>query len=107
MSGAEFKLVPPPRLFVDGFDPHHPMGAARLVRRERYAWPGGYALALVLDDGAQLCPDCVAKEWDLICSAHRHKSRDGWRPAGYAVHEAPETDEHCDHCDALIAAAAE
>lgn len=41
----------------------HPMGAARFVRRERYAWPGGYELALIMSDGALLCADCVRENF--------------------------------------------
>lgn len=40
----------------------HPMGAARYVRRERYAWPGGYALALIMDD-ACACDHCGREVW--------------------------------------------
>jgi hypothetical protein len=90
--------------FADTVRREHPMGAARIVRRERYAWPGGYALALVLTDGALLCPDCVTKEWRLVSAAHR--SRDnagGWRPLGLEICEAPDQDVICDHCGDLIA----
>lgn len=38
---------------------NHPMGAARLVRRDRYAFPGGYPLVLITTDSGTLCPDCV------------------------------------------------
>ena len=52
----------------------------RAMARERYAWPGGYALALVTTDGGILCPDCVRAEY--------------W--------EGPEL---CDHCGASIGGA--
>jgi hypothetical protein len=91
--------------FRDTVRREHPMGAARIVRRERYAWPGGYALALVLEDGACLCPACTAAEWAQISFSHRHHLRDGWRPAGLEICEAPEEDVTCDHCGATIAEA--
>lgn len=78
----------------------HPMGAARIVRRERYAWPGGYPLALLLADGELLCPDCVAAEWAQVSFAHRHHLSDGWRPAAYVILDDPEPEapEICAHC---------
>lgn len=79
-----------------------PMGAARYVRRERYAWPGGYALALVMTDGALLCPDCVAAEYRQISYSARHKLPDGWAPAGVACENAAETEETCAHCGKII-----
>jgi hypothetical protein len=82
-------------------DLNHPMGAARIVRREKYAWPGGYPLALVLTDGALLCPACVAAEFSQVSYAHRHRINDGWRPAGLAVLYDAQDDgasETCAHC---------
>jgi hypothetical protein len=77
-----------------------PMAAARLVRRERYAWPGGYPLALIMDDGEALCPDCVAAEYPQIARAHQYRHNNGWRPAGYIVLE--EGTEICAHCYRVI-----
>ena len=76
-----------------------PMGAARIVRRERYGWPGGYPLALVLSDGALLCPDCVAQEFSQVSYSARHKLHDGWRPEGLTVLEDCESTETCAHCE--------
>ena len=91
--------------FRDSVNRDHPMGAARIVRRERFAWPGGYSLALLTDDGGILCPDCVAAEFSQISRAHHAGLRDGWRPIGLIIFEAPETDEFCAHCDKQIAVA--
>ena len=91
------------RAFEATVDRRAPMGAARIVRRERFAWPGGYALALVTHDGALLCPQCVAANYPAISAAHRHKLRDGWQPEALAILEAPEQPEPCDHCGRIIA----
>ena len=75
-----------------------------MVRRDRYAWPGGYALALVTADGALLCPDCVAAEWSQIAADNRsaYRTGTGWKPAGITgAHESDET-EHCAHCGRII-----
>lgn len=80
----------------------HPMGAARYVRMERYAWPGGYATALLTSDGGLLCPDCVASEWPQIAYSNRHKLRDGWRPAGIISESETDDSAVCDHCGRVI-----
>lgn len=106
-DNPELRRLAREQAFRATVDRSHPMGAARIVRRERYAWPGGYPLALVLTDGAVLCPACVAAEWAQISRAHRHHLRDGWAPAGLSIEEAPEHDVTCDHCGVTIAQAAE
>ena len=105
MSAFDLARLRRDQAFRDTVKRAHPMGAARIVRRERYAWPGGYPLVLVLTDGAVLCPACVSSEWASISSAHRHKSRDGWRPSAIDYVEAPEVDVVCDHCSTVIASA--
>ena len=89
--------------FRDTVDRAKPMGAARIVRRERYAWPGGYPLVLVLTDGAVLCPTCVTAEWGSISWGTRHYLRNGWEAAGLDILEAPDAEVICDHCGTTIA----
>ena len=79
-----------------------PIEAAKLVAREKYAWPGGYPLILVMDDGAALCPDCVRSEFRRIAYSTRNGLRDGWRAAGYQIEECPDEDERCAHCAKVI-----
>ena len=88
--------------FFDVLNRSHPMAAARIVRREKFAWPGGYAMALVVNDGECLCPKCVAENFAQISFAHRQKQNDGWRPVGYEIMEGGET-ETCAHCGNEIA----
>ena len=98
----EFARITIAQAFRDTVNRDHPMGAARIVRREMYAWPGGYPLVLVMDDGAVLCPVCVASEYRQISQAHREKHGNGWKPMGLMIIEAEEDDVTCAHCDALI-----
>lgn len=79
-----------------------PMGAARYVRRERYAFPGGYPLALMTTDGGLLCPDCVASEFAQVSYEHRHKCDGGFRPAGVVCGADTEEDMVCDHCGKVM-----
>ncbi|MBB5357553.1 hypothetical protein HDE76_000735 [Rhodanobacter sp. ANJX3] len=90
------------RNYMEALQHGHPMAAARMVRRERYAWPGGYALALVTTDGGVLCPDCVRDQWASVSWSHRVGCSDGFRPA--AVTAECDTDEGvtCDHCSRVI-----
>lgn len=90
--------------------PLHVMGgtieaAIEKVATERFAWPGGYALGLVMDDGACLCGACVAAEKDRILESTRNKDGDGWTAEGVFhadADDARDDESHppttCDHC---------
>lgn len=79
------------------------LAIAKQVARDRFEWPGGYAMFLVMADGGVLCPACVRKEW---CSIVRYtfwnQPGSGWMPAG--IDHTGNTDEEtrCDHCDEVI-----
>lgn len=65
---------------------------------EAYAWPGGYPIFYLCDDGGILCPSCCNTERELIDSAY---PRDGWNVVGAGVnYEDP--DMYCDHCGKRI-----
>ena len=68
------------------------------LRAGGFAWPGGYALAFVTDDGAALCYECARKEFHNIVWSIRNKCSDGWRVIG--LMNTADCDEpiHCDHC---------
>lgn len=59
-----------------------------------YAWPGGYPLLYVLDDGESLCSDCVNDPSNPI---HEGGEPDGWRLEGCEIHweGSPATCAHC------------
>ena len=78
---------------------------AKFVAREKYAWPGGYALALVMADGEMLCPGCIRTSWREIVQAHLWADNRGdpaWTPIG--VMHSGESDEElqCAHCSNAI-----
>lgn len=63
---------------------------------ERFAWPGGYEMFFVTDDGGVLCSPCVVENWnEVIVEAD---PGDGWFIA--AVDHDGNLDEpvNCDHC---------
>lgn len=83
-----------------------PMAAARVVRRERFAWPGGYELALIMEDGALLCAPCVESNWHEIASANLsrrfHRAPvSGWEPIGLTSAAESEPD-YCTHCNRTL-----
>ena len=81
------------------YNRRRPIDQARQVARDKYAWPGGYQLAVVTTDGGILCPECVRAEWFNIADSDRREIDDGWRPMGAdIVHEGEET-QYCDHCN--------
>lgn len=67
-----------------------------------YAWPGGYPIGYVTDDGEMLCADCVNTRTEV----HYAGDADGWRVDGFlafgATTDYPDDDERCAHCNAVI-----
>lgn len=55
------------------------------VRAGKYAWPGGYPLYFICDDGEAVCFDCAKKEAHNVLSALNDKRSDGWRVTGCDV----------------------
>lgn len=49
------------------------------VRQGSYAWPGGYPLFFVMDDGACLNPSTVRDHYRQVLKSVRSKHNDGWR----------------------------
>ena len=66
------------------------------LRAGAYAWPGGYPLYFITDDGAALSFQTVRDNLRTILDSVRWEIRDGWRVIGCAVnwedHEL--TDSH-------------
>lgn len=72
--------------------------------RQPYAWPGGYPLILVMNDGECLCADCARSSFRAIVNSTKHRVRDGWDAAGVEVFwEGPVM--YCAHCNASIESA--
>lgn len=85
-----------PHVFIE-YD-STPLDTARQIAREKYAWPGGYQLAAIMDDGGLVCSDCVVSEYRQIIHDTKHGWPTGWRVAGVTC-EAEMEDEACSHCD--------
>lgn len=72
------------------------------IRAGAYAWPGGYQLAFLCDDGATLCFDCARKEVRQIIPAIAGRDKSGWRVvACYNVDDC-ESYTACDNCNVVL-----
>lgn len=68
-------------------------------KAEPYAWPGGYPIGYVCNDGELLCAACVN---DPSNPVHLDGEPDGWRIEGYSVLHESENGEWCAHCNKLL-----
>jgi len=69
-----------------------------------YAWPGGYPIFYVCDDGGCLCPKCVNKEIEQIDESVKTNARDGWRVDAADINYE-DANLYCDNCNEFIEAA--
>lgn len=66
-----------------------------------YAWPGGYPLIYLMDDGEVLCPHCAN---DTSNPIHEGGGADGWRIDAQEIHwEGGPL--FCAHCNRTIESA--
>jgi hypothetical protein len=70
--------------------------------REKYAWPTGYPLSIVLEDAECLCPACAKQEYRQIAWATIVQDKGGWAAIGAQV-EHGESECVCCHCGEVIA----
>lgn len=71
------------------------------VHKERYAWPGGYPLYAITNDGAAICYQCCGEERYCIATT---TGSDGWCLIGMDINW-DEGDLLCDHCGDKIESA--
>jgi hypothetical protein len=55
------------------------------LRSGEFAWPGGYQLYFITDDGAALSFEAVRENLKSVIWSIRHKVSDGWRVIGCEV----------------------
>lgn len=53
--------------------------------RHPYAFPGGYEIVFVCNDGEILCHDCVRNNWRGVLESTKKDIKDGWNITGYAT----------------------
>lgn len=73
-------------------------------RRGPYAWPGGYPVYAICNDGKLLCWQCLKAERRLILEACREPEyRTGWELAGFDI--LWEGLESCGNCGRTLGSA--
>jgi hypothetical protein len=82
----------------------HTVGIVKVTARDRYAWPGGYPLFVVMADGDAMCCACARKNFGLIGRATRDNSRNGWAASGSAINWE-DADLVCCNCNGAIQSA--
>lgn len=76
----------------------------KAIRQGSHAWPGGYPLFYICDDGGALCYNCAKTERRNVLESINTKSRDGWRVVAVDINwEDPYL--YCDNCDDRIESA--
>lgn len=71
------------------------------VARDRFAWPGGYSLVLLMHDGQTLCCACAEDNLGAILRDTIGETRDessGWCASAAAVADDDDDAETCAHC---------
>ncbi len=76
----------------------------RVFRNGPYAWPGGYPLYFVTDDGAALPFNAARENRRAIINSIAYALRDGWRIVAVYVNWEEE-DLMCDHTGERIPSA--
>lgn len=76
----------------------------RAIRAGKFAWPGGYPLYFICDDGEALCCDCAKKKRRNILESIAHNHRSGWRVVALDINYEDDT-LFCAHCNAQIESA--
>ena len=62
------------------------------LRDNPFAWPGGYPIVAIMDDGESLCSKCINDS-----EVHEGGEPDGWRYEGSAIYWEGEP-LICAHC---------
>ena len=72
--------------------------------RQPYAWPGGYPLFAICNDGGCLCKTCAKENAKQIIESTRREYRDGWQVEAIDVNWE-DTGLYCDNCSQPIESA--
>ena len=74
------------------------------LRSGEYAWPGGYPLFFIADDGESLSFEAVRDNLRSVIHSMRHGVNDGWRVVGCDVNWE-DASLYCDHTGKRIGSA--
>jgi hypothetical protein len=72
--------------------------------KNKYAWPGGYPLCVVMSDGEVICTTCAKDNLSTIAHSTAHHLRGDWQAIGVEVNWE-DTSLYCAHCNNRIESA--
>lgn len=72
--------------------------------RDKYAWPGGYPLYIVTEDGGALSIDAARANWAQIVRSTLTQAGDGWQAVGAEINYE-DGELICDHSGVRIESA--
>ena len=81
------------------------MNSVRIVARNPFAWPGGYPVALLVNDGELLCHTCVKENYRQILTSTRDRDNNGWTALSFMILEGMAKDygfTDCANCGKTI-----
>ncbi len=79
--------------------------AVKRAIREPFAWPGGYPVYTIMQDGGMLCPVCAKGNFSAIVKATKTHGQSGWEAAGSDI--LWEGEGQCAHCGKILETAYE
>lgn len=71
------------------------------IRQGPYAWPGGYPIYFITDDGEAISYDTVKSEYRLILKSVKDRTNDGWRVVAVDINWEDD-DLYCCHSNEKI-----
>ena len=86
--------------------PNTPIEWLEWYKGNPFAWPGGYTLCAVMDDGELLCHSCTVENFDQIREDTETRGTvTGWRFQWLmdVDNEDREEDWFCAHCGKIVA----
>ena len=75
-----------------------------VLRQGQYAWPGGYPMFFIMEDGGTLSFAAVRQEWRQIVQDYLWKHDSGWTIAGVCINWE-DANLFCDHTNEPIESA--
>lgn len=72
--------------------------------RNQFAWPGGYPMYAITNDGAALCHACVKSNYRIIRESQNNNLRDGWQVEAIDINYE-DSSLYCDNCGQRIESA--
>ena len=81
----------------------HEIAQLKDFAKHPFAFPGGYPLFAITNDGGDLCHKCCKDNYRIIRESQNNDCNDGWNVSGVRVNW--ESEIYCDNCNDTIESA--